>query len=484
MLGLVLSLTGLSACYATDSTAEVPDDETAEPESAEPSTDDCTLEAVTVTGSAVPGGVLTITATVVGTPEATTITVQGPEGDLGAANEDGTFTIPTTVAVLQAEEIEISVSTCDRVDVSVVAVDWPEGDRVVVVYNPEAEGSEAVARAYSELRSVPEDRLCPVSSTTDSTLAGADYPAFVASVFACAAPWTEYIVPVWGVPYKVSDRVADLASGGAATISLDALLFGGLASVNITEITENPAYIQGDSVDGVYKDYKDIGRMRGRMDVWLVARIDGASADAAIALIERTRLAEVAAAAGTLDGIVYVDGNRGDTPPAAYTPFGSYEWGEWNMWGTRNVFEEVGLYDVVWDGNGEEFGTAPAPTECPDALYYAGWYSYYNYNDCFTWTTGAIGAHLDSCSACDIRNPGTWSGSALLDGITATFGAVNEPYVAGMPEYDQFYRNLLQGANFGEAAYESTVIAYWMMVWVGDPLYRPYRNNPPIERAI
>lgn len=480
MLGILLSLACLSACDGTGSN----DDEPAEPDTALPSTEDCTLEAVTITGDPIPGSVLTITPTVYGTPEATTITVRGPEGDLGAVSDDGSFTIPTTVSVLQAEEIEISVSTCNRVDVTVVAIDWPEGDRVVVVYNPEAEGSEAVARAYSEFRAVPEERLCPVSTTTDATLAGADYPAFVASVFACGAPWTEYIVPVWGVPYKVSDRVADLASGGAATISLDALLFAGPASVDITEINKNPAYIQGDSAEFDYNDYRDIGRLRGRMDVWLVARIDGASAEAAIALIERTRLAEVAAAAGALEGIVYVDGNRGDTPPAPGTPFGSYEWGEWNMWGTRHVFEEVGLYDVIWDGNGEEFGTAPAPTECPDALYYAGWYSYYNYNDCFTWTTGAIGAHLDSCSACDIRNPGTWSGSALLDGITATFGAVNEPYVAGMPEYDQFYRNLLQGANFGEAAYESTVIAYWMMVWVGDPLYRPYRHNPPIARAI
>ena len=60
-----------------------------------------------------------------------------------------------------------------------------------------------------------------------------------------------------------------------------------------------------------------------------------------------------------------------------------------------------------------------------------------------------------------------------MDGITATFGAVNEPYVAGMPEYDQFFLYLLQGGTYGEAAYESTVVGQWMMVWVGDPLYRP-----------
>ena len=58
--------------------------------------------------------------------------------------------------------------------------------------------------------------------------------------------------------------------------------------------------------------------------------------------------------------------------------------------------------------------------------------------------------------------------------MTATYGAVNEPYVAGMPEYDQLFLYLTQGANFAEAGYESTYVALWMMVWVGDPLYRPY----------
>jgi hypothetical protein len=86
---------------------------------------------------------------------------------------------------------------------------------------------------------------------------------------------------------------------------------------------------------------------------------------------------------------------------------------------------------------------------------------------------GAIGGHLDSCSACDLRG-GTWSAEALKRGITATFGAVNEPYVAGMPEYDQLFLYLTRGANFGEAAYESTQLSLWMMVFVGDPLYRPF----------
>ena len=209
------------------------------------------------------------------------------------------------------------------------------------------------------------------------------------------------------------------------------------------------------------------------LPAWMVTRIDGVDAEAALDLVVRAEEAQALANAGTLAGTVYVDGRYGDAEPST-DEFGSYESGEWNMWGTRTIFESLGLYEVVWDGNSEEFGAEPAPAECPDALYYTGWYSYNNYNDAFTWAPGAIGGHLDSCSACDIRGSTSWSANALQRGITATFGAVNEPYVAGMPEYDQFFLYLLQGATYGEAAYESTRVGLWMMTWLGDPLYTPY----------
>lgn len=433
---------------------------------------------IRVEGDVVPGA--TVQLRLEGTDDvaAPGWTVTAAEGDAGVVDAAGLWTLSTNLAVSQAETVRVEGTACGETLSLDIPVDWPEGHRVVVLYNDLVEGSLSVAEAYAAFRAVPPEAVCPVSAADATTLPGADYPAFVDAAFACVSPHTHYLVPVWGVPYKVSDRIRDLAGSQISTVSLDALLFSGPESVNLTAPDYNPAYMDGDSVSGDLGWYKPVGRLRQRLDVYLVARIDGASAADAITLIERTRAADAAAAAGTLDGIVYVDGNRGDVPPAEDVDFGSYEWGEWNMWGTRELFESVDAYPVVWDGNAEEFGTAPAPTECPDALYYAGWYSYYNYNDCFTWTTGAIGAHLDSCSACDIRNPGTWSGSALLDGITATFGAVNEPYVAGMPEYDQFFAYLLQGANFGEAAYQSTVVSTWMMVWVGDPLYRPYGAAP------
>lgn len=358
-------------------------------------------------------------------------------------------------------------------------VDHPEAERVVVVYNPEVPRSEEVAQAYAASRGVPADQLCPAPTAYLDELPGADYPAWVEALQACIDAVGEHVhvlVPVYGVPYKVSGRILDLAGTGAlTTVSLDALLVLGAASTRRTEVMSNPLYREGDSRTGTYTDYLPFGAWRDlrSLTYYLVARIDGADADAALALVERAALAQQLADAGALAGTVYVDGRFGDTPPTSDT-FGSYEAGEWNMWGTRRVFEADGRYPVVWDGDAAEFGTAPAPLDCPDALYYAGWYSFYHYNDVFTWAPGAVAGHLDSCSACDLRSAATWSGGALQRGVTATFGAVNEPYVAGMPEYDQLFLYLLQGASFGEAAYESTAVGLWMMVWVGDPLYRPY----------
>ena len=87
-----------------------------------------------------------------------------------------------------------------------------------------------------------------------------------------------------------------------------------------------------------------------------------ADQDRAIELVERAELAESLAQEGTLDGVVYVDGRYGETPPE-FDRWGSYESGEWNMWGTRLLFEELGWYPVVWDSNSQEFGEEPVGSD-------------------------------------------------------------------------------------------------------------------------
>ncbi len=435
-------------------------------------------------GEPAPGEALIVSLQGAALPDEATVSWSTEDGAVEpGAQASATWTLSTDLALHLAEQASLTALVeapgCAPESWSLtLTVDRPEPSRVVVIYNTSVEGSEAVARAYAASREIPTEQLCAITADDDEYLSGDAWPALVETVQACidaVGEHVHYLVPVYGVPYRVGDRIADIGTGEAAIVSVDALLVFGARSTAFSAADWNDLYQPGDSMAGEYDPYVPFGELRAEMrrPYYLVARIDGASVDAALALVERAALAQTLADSGALAGNVYVDAEYGSTPPAS-DAFGSYESGDWNMWGVATIFEDDGRYPVVFDTDTEEFGTSPAQLWCEDALYYAGWYTYYHYNDAFDWTDGAIGGHLDSCSACSLRDGLTWSSGALERGITATFGAVSEPYVAGMPEYDQLFLYLLQGASFGEAAYESTQVARWMMVWVGDPLYRPY----------
>jgi uncharacterized protein (TIGR03790 family) len=433
-----------------------------------------------------PGSMVTATVEATSSPISSTVKWMSANGAITpSTGRTVQWTIDPTLAANRPEPVTIvataSADGCPDETVSATAtVDWPPAMRTLVIYNPMATGSQDVAQKYADFRQIPAKQLCPIPYADPVTVQSADYDAWLKTAMACAdaiGPRVHYIVPVWGVPYKLAGRVKDCfqKTHPITTVSLDAILAYGHDGGKVTQCEPNALFQDADSIAGTYGDYVPFGDYKSMIsnDYFLVARIDGADADAAKALVDRTAAAEKLAQAKMLAGTVYVDGNRG-LPHPATAPTGSYEDGEWNIIGVETVFKKLGWYPIVTDWDMAEFGTAPAPLTAPDALYYAGWYAFGHYNDVFTWKTGAIGAHLDSCSACDIRGTTDWSAMALRRGITATFGAVNEPYVIGLPCYDQFFKYLTDGASFGEAGYESNPFGGWMVVFVGDPLYRPY----------
>src|SRR5262249_9024956 len=150
------------------------------------------------------------------------------------------------------------------------------------------------------------------------------------------------------------------------------------------KILVNPLYQSASSIQNNYNPYVPFGQLRKKYGkpYFMVTRIDGADEMAATSLVDRTKAADELAKKKMLTGTVYVDGNRGLPHPSS-EPVGSYEWGEWNIIGVENVFKSAAFPSIVADYNNAEFGTAPAPLTCPDALYYAGWYSYNHYNDVF-----------------------------------------------------------------------------------------------------
>lgn len=70
---------------------------------------------------------------------------------------------------------------------------------------------------------------------------------------------------------------------------------------------------------------------------------------------------------------------------------------------------------TVLDSHDEQYGYAPALELCPDARWYFGWYKAFFYNDAFQWRPGAVGLHLDSFSAMNYREMGSWVAGALVE---------------------------------------------------------------------
>jgi uncharacterized protein (TIGR03790 family) len=192
-----------------------------------------------------------------------------------------------------------------------------------------------------------------------------------------------------------------------------------------------------------------------------------------MALVDDALAAEALAQAGLLTGLTCVD--RG-WQAMTNDEFGSYASVEWELLRTQEILAAEG-FTVLYDENPEEIGTAPAPLRCDGALYYAGWYSFNQYNDVFSWAPGAVGFHFDSCSACDPRGGANWSANGLQRGVIGTMGAVYEPYVAGLMGYDHFFHNFFSGLTFIESGWRATPITDWMATFLGDPLYAPYADR-------
>jgi len=98
--------------------------------------------------------------------------------------------------------------------------------------------------------------------------------------------------------------------------------------------------------------------------------------------------------------------------------------------------------------------------------------------DAFDFVDGAVGFHIASYEAQKLRDPSssTWCAAMLRDGITATLGAVDEPYLHSFPQPKEFFAELFKGSCLVEAYYRTKPFNSWQLVLIGDPLYRPFKN--------
>ena len=193
----------------------------------------------------------------------------------------------------------------------------------------------------------------------------------------------------------------------------------------------------------------------------MVSRLDGPGANIARELIDKAIAAETAGVKGT----AYFD-SRGRTEKERFS-FGYYDR---SIIAAAEMIRRRTSMPVVQEKTDKLF----QPGQCPQTALYCGWYSLKNYIDAFDFVTGAVGFHIASFEAIDLRDPLSkqWCPAMLTDGITATFGAVAEPYLQSFPEPKLFFEELLNGRCLVEAFYRTKPFNSWQLVLIGDPLYR------------
>lgn len=386
--------------------------------------------------------------------------------------------------------------------------------RWLVVYNanwPDEDGngvndSLEVAQHWLKKRRVPTDRLVAVSCSTWSNdkYQGAN---------AWEDFWDEIVLPLraralsadndqvlgilfcYGVPYQV-------AVPGFTKRGLDTTL------ARLWDLGERDraGYYDIKTED----DYADLAPGEtdspGRFDpsedrfndtrTYLVARLDGTDKHHAMELVDMALYGDVylSPEPGHYQGRAYLDTQYGAysraTLDAGY-PFSHWTFGESDKalaYG-RGWLQASGL-KVHWEPNLTEIGEPGATwtdgtpaLSAPNAMIYEGWYNNDNYIDVWDWMVGSFGTDLNSNSIARLRNdvPGTFVAGALRNGLTAGVGCVDEPYTEGHPYPEVFAYYMIKGYPFAEAARISDPRLMWTSLYVGDPMYQPFRPLKPLE---
>ena len=220
---------------------------------------------------------------------------------------------------------------------------------------------------------------------------------------------------------------------------------------------------------------KKSGGGRREIPVLMVSRLDASTADLASRLVDRALEAERQG----LNGTVYLDARGLPVKDPADT-YGRYDQ---SLLDLHQFVTQHTTYRSQLDNTEVRFHR---PGTAPDVAFYSGWYRLRQYEDAFTFRTGAIGYHMASAEAVSLHSSGEsgWCKNALDHGITATLGSVGEPYLDAFPEPLEFAALLMTGQySLVESYYLTSRWISWRMVLVGDPLYNPWKNRPAAKRS-
>jgi len=357
----------------------------------------------------------------------------------------------------------------------------PLASRVLVVFNRNDGGSREVAKYYAKLRGIPEQNLCAIAPIDIVRLGWKEYISQIKTpVQKCLTEVGPgnilYIVFSYDTPYRVEgpDKRLNLV------FAIDQQVSDIWDHYGPDFPQSRPAhayYDEAHSKANIYQPFVSFADYRaqpGAKMIYSVWRLDAANPKLAKGLVDKAIEAEKSG----LKGLVCIDRRW----PLNTIEDNGYGAGDWDLHRAADFARQAG-FRVIEDANPEEFGTGPAPGRCDDVALYAGWYSLNQYHDVFGWNTGAIGIHIDSLSAWSPRAGTNWAANAIKKGITVTTGSVEEPGLNGLVHPSGTFRDLFQGANVGDAFLRNTQFLKWVILYIGDPLYRPFpQGMPPFSK--
>jgi len=204
-------------------------------------------------------------------------------------------------------------------------------------------------------------------------------------------------------------------------------------------------------------------------DALMVSRLDGPSKEVVQRIIDDSFQAEQEG----LKGTAYFDARWAEPKEKKTTGYAFYDQSIHRA--ARAVKKSAKMPVKV-----EDTQNLFQPGDCPEAALYCGWYKLAHYVDAFDWQTGAVGYHIASseCSTLRGQSSQVWCKRMLEEGIAATLGPVSEPYIQAFPPPEMFFGLLLSGKyTLAECFAMSNPFLSWKMVLIGDPLYRPFREQ-------
>jgi len=386
-----------------------------------------------------------------------------------------------------------------------------EPDEILVIANSDIAASVRTAQYYCAKRKVPAANILalPLGTNLSDTITRADYEKQLAKpirkkLFSRKfAGKIKCLLTTYGVPIKVGgrgplksqeDKLKQLKkmaeqeknkikqleqSGGANTAGQIKDIKRKLAKLQ-SEIDPIVGKETGACVDselsmvlfGNYELYRwQPNKLNNSVpglsfNTLMVSRLDGPGVQVAKRLVDKAISAEKTG----LRGFAYID-SRGIAKDKKPYSFGYFDQSLRDL----AVFTRLRTAITVKLEQTEELF---APGACPQTAIYCGWYSLKKYVDAFDFVDGAIGYHISSWEAVDLRDPNSsqWCPAMLADGVTATLGPVAEPYLHSFPEPREFFLELFRGRCLVEAYYHTKPFNSWQLILIGDPLYRPFKK--------